>query len=212
MEIKVHNLHNGQVRVNRFLPSNENNNFHTFSYTGIVKPVKCKIWLPVSSYLIEHPKGVVLIDQMCQADLHQIKGDKKEISFFQNLRNKPIAELGDIINDKLAKAGYKSNDIDYLIPSDLPSDYSKGLAYLKNAKKIMISDLQLNAESDQKTLNSATETWHDLNVQKYSFSQTGIGPQGLSYDLFGDNSVVLISTPDYSTGAVTAVIENKWIC
>ncbi len=212
MEIKVHNLHNGQVRVDRFLPSHENNNFRTFSYTGIAKPVKCKVWLPVSSYLIEHPKGVVLIDQMCHADIHQIKRDKKELSFFQNLINKPFVEIEDIISQKLAKVGYKSNDIDYLIPSDLPSDYSRGLNYLKNAKKIMISDLQWNTEEIEKPVSLATKKWNDLNVQKYSFSKTGIGPQGLSYDLFGDRSVVLVSTPEYSSGAVTVIIDNNANC
>ena|SRR6218665_2701507 len=209
MEIKVHNLQNGQVRVDRFLPANENNNFHTFSYTGITKPVKCKIWLPVSSYLIEHPKGVVLIDQMCHAEMHHIKRDKKELNFFQNLINKPFWELERIITEKLEKAGYKSNDIDYLIPSDLPSAYSRGLNYLKNAKKIMISDLQWNAESAEEPVNLLTEKWNNLNVQKYSFSKTGIGPQGLSYDLFGDKTVVLVSTPDYSSGAVTVLVKNN---
>ncbi|MFB9076243.1 hypothetical protein ACFFLS_25895 [Flavobacterium procerum] len=208
MEIKVHNLQNGQVRVERFLPENENNNFYAFSYTGIAKPVKCKVWLPVSSYLIEHPKGVVLIDQMCHAEINQIKRDKSELSFFQNLINKPFFELEDIICEKLAKVGYKTDDIDYLIPSDLPSDYSRGLKYLKNAKKIMVSDLQWNAESVEKPKSFATEIQNDLNFKKYSFSKTGIGPQGLSYDLFGDNTVVLVSTPEYSSGAVTAIIKN----
>ncbi|WP_289660009.1 hypothetical protein [Flavobacterium panacagri] len=212
MEIKVHNLQNVQVRVDRFLPANENDNFPAFSYTGISKPVKCRIWLPVSSYLIEHPKGVVLIDQMCHADRHQIKRDKKELSFFQNLINKPFVEMEDIIIEKLAKVGYQTNDIDYLIPSDLPSDYSRGLNYLKNAKKIMVSDLQWNVESAEKTNNVLAEKWNDLNLQKYSFTKTGIGPQGLSYDLFGDNTVVLVSTPEYSSGAVTAVIKNNWAC
>ncbi|MBW1655656.1 N-acyl homoserine lactonase family protein [Flavobacterium quisquiliarum] len=212
MEIKVHNLQNGQVRVNRILPASENDNFHAFSYTGIAKPVKCKVWLPVSSYLIEHPKGIVLIDQMCHAEMRQIKRDKKELSFFQNLINKPFVELEDIISEKLAKVGYKSNDIDYLIPSDLPSDYSRGLDYLKNAKKIMISDVQWNVESAAKPLSLLDEKWNDLNVQKYSFSKTGIGPQGLSYDLFGDRTVILVSTPEYSSGAVTAIIKNNWIC
>lgn len=208
MEIKVHNLQNGQVRVDRFLSAGENNNFRSFSYTGIAKPVKCKVWLPVSSYLIEHPKGVVLIDQMCHAERHQMKRDKRELSFFQNLINKPFVELEDIISEKLAKVGYKTNDIDYLIPSDLPSDYSRGLNYLKSAKKILISDLQWNAESEEKSKRFEVEKQYDLNFKKYSFSKTGIGPQGLSYDLFGDNTVVLVSTPEYGLGAVTAIIKN----
>ncbi|WP_146194614.1 MBL fold metallo-hydrolase [Flavobacterium crocinum] len=212
MEIKVHNLQNGQVRVEGFLPSNENNNFYTFSYTGITKQVKCKVWLPVSSYLIEHPKGLVLIDQMCHADMYQIKRDKKELSFFQNLINKPFIELEDIINEKLAKVGYKSNDIDYLIPSDIPSNYSRKLNYLKSAKKVMISDLQWNTEIQKKSMELLSDNWNDLNLQKFNFSKTGIGPQGLSYDLFGDKSVVLVSTPEYSSGAVTTIIKNNNDC
>ncbi|MFP3822447.1 N-acyl homoserine lactonase family protein, partial [Bacillus sp. SIMBA_008] len=77
----------------------------------------------------------------------------------------------------------------------------------KSAKRIMISDLQWNAESEEKTNNLTSDSWNNLNIQKYSFSKTGIGPQGLSYDLFGDKSVVLVSTPEYSSGSVTAIIK-----
>lgn len=69
----------------------------------------------------------------------------------------------------------------------------------------MISDLQWNAEAAEKPISLIAEKWNDLNVQKYSFAKTGIGPQGLSYDLFGDNTIVLVSTPEYSSGAVTVI-------
>lgn len=59
--IKIHIFHTGLVKVDRALP------FHgqyrnPLAFTGLFRTEKNQVVLPVSSYLIEHPKGLILVD------------------------------------------------------------------------------------------------------------------------------------------------------
>lgn len=59
--IKIHVMHNGTVYVSPALPfkdAEKNPNPFQLSLHGRRK----RIWLPVSAYLIEHPKGLLLFD------------------------------------------------------------------------------------------------------------------------------------------------------
>lgn len=58
--IKIHVLHTGTVRVSPYLPfGGEHSNI--LKASGFTTPKKDWVWLPVSCYLIEHPKGKVLL-------------------------------------------------------------------------------------------------------------------------------------------------------
>ncbi|MFK4302873.1 hypothetical protein ABH892_002993 [Paenibacillus sp. RC254] len=59
--IKVHILHCGQVQVDIAVPFRQKP-WNPLAATGIFRLKKHQITLPVSCYLIEHPKGLVLID------------------------------------------------------------------------------------------------------------------------------------------------------
>ncbi|MEN2401237.1 hypothetical protein GKZ90_0015720 [Flavobacterium sp. MC2016-06] len=207
MEIKVHFLNCGQVKVDRFLPINEKVS-NPFSYTGIARPVKYQVSVPVSTYLIEHPKGMVLIDTSWNTENQNTDQNKIHNSFFHWLTHKAALSFEEAVDKQLTKIGYKSSDIDYLIPS-LTSDHSIGLNYVKEAKKIMISDVQWKDQTAEKSICYEPEIWNNTNVQQYSFLNTGIGPEGLSYDLFDDGSVVLVSTSKSNSGVVTRIVENN---
>ncbi len=59
--IKINILRCGATVVDEALPlSNKSKN--PFAYTGIGRGRKHKIEVPVTAYLIEHPKGLVLVD------------------------------------------------------------------------------------------------------------------------------------------------------
>lgn len=60
-QIKTHVLRTGEVRVSPYLPFG-GDNCNLLKASGITTPRKKWLWLPVYSYLIEHPKGLVLFD------------------------------------------------------------------------------------------------------------------------------------------------------
>lgn len=60
-KIKIHVLRTGEVRVSPYLPFG-GDNCSIIKASGLTTPKNNWIWLPVFSYLIEHPKGLILFD------------------------------------------------------------------------------------------------------------------------------------------------------
>ncbi len=66
--MKIHVLLTGEVRVSPYLPFG-GDNCSLLKASGITTPKKDWIWLPVCCYLIEHPKGKILVDTGWHRDM-----------------------------------------------------------------------------------------------------------------------------------------------
>ena len=66
--MKIHVLHTGEVRVSPYLPFG-GDNCNLLKASGMTTPKEEWIWLPVSVYLIEHPKGLILVDTGWHRDM-----------------------------------------------------------------------------------------------------------------------------------------------
>ncbi|MDQ0066633.1 N-acyl homoserine lactonase family protein [Chryseobacterium lathyri] len=203
--IKVHILHCGQVRVDSSLPFHENS-INPLAYTGLFRSKKHQVWLPVSVYLIEHPKGLVLIDTGWNSDVRSHQ--KEHLGFLQYSVSRALLPDGDAINEQLEKLGYKTSDIDYLVLSHMHADHVSGIKLVKDAKKILVSDLEWK-ETQDRSMRYVKSMWKGIDFELFSFNKTGIGPEGLSYDLFDDGTVVFVSTPGHTMGLASTIIKNK---
>lgn len=59
--LKIHILHCGQVQVDSSIPF-KLDTLNPIAFTGLFRAKKHQVRLLVSAYLIEHPKGLVLIE------------------------------------------------------------------------------------------------------------------------------------------------------
>ncbi len=59
--IKIHVFHTGEVCVSPNLPFG-GDNCNVIKASGIFEKKENRLWLPVSAYLIEHPRGRFLVD------------------------------------------------------------------------------------------------------------------------------------------------------
>lgn len=59
--IRIHVLRTGEVRVSPYLPFG-GDNCSLLKASGMTTPKSKWLWLPVFSYLVEHPKGLILFD------------------------------------------------------------------------------------------------------------------------------------------------------
>ena len=59
--IRIHVFHTGAVCVAPDLPFG-GDHCNAIKASGIFQPRENRLWLPVSAYLIEHPKGLFLVD------------------------------------------------------------------------------------------------------------------------------------------------------
>lgn len=92
--------------------------------------------------------------------------------------------------------------------SHLHCDHADGLRLVKDAKKIMVSKEELAASRKDKVRYLPHE-WKGVELETFEFENSGLGPVGKSFDLFGDGTVQFILAPGHSKGLSMTKIENN---
>lgn len=202
--IKIHVLQTGRVCVDIGVPLKQKN---PFAVTGFFRSAKHRVWLPVTTYLIEHPKGLVLIDTGWNTS-------KRNVTVKRKLGLLPIsyADLPDgmAVNEQLEGLGYKTSDLDYVFITHMDSDHVDGLSLVKDAKNILVSREEWeDSQMKRYGYRYHTQLWNGIDVGTFDFDENGMGPFHKSFDLFGDGSIQLVSTPGHSHGLFTTLIQGK---
>lgn len=215
-EIKIHVFHTGNVRVSPYLPFG-GEHCNILKASGLFISKKKWLTLPVSCYLIEHPKGLILFDTGWNRDMspNGIFDKKAQIKSLGSLMlyktNQGWVEKGKCIDEQLANIGIKPSDLDYVILSHLDCDHANGLSLVKEARHIIVSNDELKFANEK---NFITKTryqkkwWKDINLTGFDFNGYE-GPFEKSYDLFDDGSIVLINIQGHSDGLCALKITNK---
>ncbi|PTI79770.1 MBL fold metallo-hydrolase [Staphylococcus succinus] len=200
--IKVHVLHTGSVIVDEALPFNYKSN-PPFAWTGLFRSKKKQMRLPVSIYLIEHPKGLVLID----TSWHAMNRTKpfKNLALAYPIYKADLPE-GQAVHEHIEQLGYQVSDIDYVVLSHLHCDHADGLRHVSTANHILVSQEELDA-ANHNTIGYAPHQWENINIDTFTFTHNGIGPTGKSFDLFDDGTIEFVHTPGHSMGQCAARIK-----
>lgn len=213
-KIKNHVLHTGRVRVSPALPFGGDCNI--IKASGLTTPKSKWLWLPVSSYLIEHPKGRILVDCDWHRDMSpdgvydkeaQIKSLGSRILY--NI-NQGVIERGAAIDEQLAGMGLKTSDLDYVLLTHLDCDHANGLTQVADAKHILVSHTEMKFANKRSLVNRIRyqrKWWNGVNLTLFDWNST-YGPFHRSYDLFGDGSVMLVNIPGHSDGLCAVKITN----
>lgn len=201
--IKIHVFHTGSVIVDEGIPYKSKN---PLAVTGFLRGKKHKLTLPVSCYLIEHPKGKVLID----TGWHSKYVTEKPHRFFGLLDkvSTPIIAIGQSIDERLKNLGLQPNDLDYIVLSHLDFDHTSGLELVKDAKCISVSDAEIK-DGNKYFFRYVKNNWNFANITSFSFVNSGIGPVGKSYDLLGDGTILLVNTPGHSPGHTSVIVKSN---
>lgn len=197
--MKVHIFHTGSVLVDQAIPHREKN---PLAVIGLLRGKDKKMELPVSCYLLEHPKGKILIDTGWDS-----KYTTERPNVFLNSISRPVIKKGESVDCKLKQLGVISSEIDYLFFSHMDFDHTSGLRLVKDAKRIMAAKEEI-ADSKKYFFRYVKSTWDFIGIEPFEYDQTGIGPVGKSYDVFGDGKVVLVNTPGHSHGLFSAKISS----
>ncbi len=208
-EIKIHIMRTGLVKVDKALP------FHgqyrnPIAFTGLFRSEKNQVILPVSSYLIEHPKGTVLVDtgwgKLIRESNWKELGPQIQI-------NKGYLPAGWAVDERLAQLGYQPSDLDLVLMSHLHCDHASGLNLVKDAKKILVSSDEWRVANKLPLVYLPNE-WKGVSLETYDFQDLKVGPFGKAYDVFGDGSLLQIYTPGHSSGLATTMVrgaDNKYV-
>lgn len=211
--MKIHVLHTGEVRVSPYLPFG-GDNCNLLKASGMTTPKKDWIWLPVSVYLIEHPKGLILVDtgwhrDMSPEGVYDKKAQIKSLgSFILYHVNQGQIPLGEAVDEQLETMGIKPADLDYVLLTHLDCDHANGLRAVKDAKHIIVAQEELDCARKNGVIRYKKKWWKGCDLQTIRWNGTE-GPAGKSFDLFGDGSVKMINIPGHCDGLCAVKITRE---
>ena len=211
--MKIHVLHTGEVRVSPYLPFG-GDNCNLLKASGMTTPKEDWIWLPVSVYLIEHPKGLILVDTGWHRDMSpegvydkaaQIKSLGSRVLYNVNQGQIP---LGEAVDEQLATMGIKPVDLDYVLLTHLDCDHANGLRAVKDAKHIIVAQEELDCARKNGFIRYKKKWWEGVDLQTIEWNGTE-GPAQKSFDLFGDGSIKMINIPGHCDGLCAVKITRE---
>ena len=210
--IRIHIFHAGEVCVPPALPFG-GEQCSLLKAAGLFTKKKDRIWLPVSAYLIEHPKGLFLVDTgWCREMSPDGVFDKKAQIRSLGSRllyhvNQGVLGPGMAIDEQLAALGIKDGDLDVVLLTHLDCDHANGLRQVRGAKRFLISAEELSFAARHRERYSPC-WWEDIPLTAFEWNACD-GPAGKSFDLLQDGSVQLILIPGHSDGLVAVKISNR---
>lgn len=196
--IRIHILNCGSVGVDEAVP-NRGISKNTLAYTGLFRTQRHHTTLPVKTFYIEHPKGKILVDTAWDSAVR--KHPIHTLTFPMWFASKPILPPGEAVDERLAALGIKPNMLDYVILTHMDIDHDSGLRLVKNAQRIMVSPEEWSAIHFSQ-LRYVRRPWKNIPLKQMCFTEDKSAPFGLSWDVFRDGTVKVLSMPGHSQGSV----------
>lgn len=198
--IKLHIFHTGSVVVDRAIPYHERN---PLAVTGFLRGRDKKLTLPVSCYLIEHPDGKILVDTGWDAKYASVRPGR-----VLDAISAPVIGKDDGIDSRLWQLGLVPGDLDCVYFSHLDFDHTSGIPLVSGAKRFSASMEEI-ADAKHCFLRYMSGEWRGAALEPFVYADTGVGPVGRSYDVFGDGGVLLVNTPGHSHGHFSVKLTGE---
>ncbi|MBR3358420.1 MAG: N-acyl homoserine lactonase family protein [Solobacterium sp.] len=213
-EIRIHVFHTGEVCVAPDLPFG-GDDCNAVKASGVFGKKEDRLWLPVSAYLIEHPKGKFLVDTGWAREMSP-NGEFDKKAQIKSLGSLILYEVnqgrigaGECIDEQLLKMGIRDSDIDAVLLTHLDCDHANGLVQVKGAKKFLVSADEVRfANKITNKIRYYKGWWKETPLTEFEWNDTQ-GPVGRSYDLLGDRSIELINIPGHADGLFAVKVKNE---
>jgi N-acyl homoserine lactone hydrolase len=145
--------------------------------------------LPIPSWLIEHPRGIVLFDTGLHPAL-RISSQRLGESLGKSKIH--LAEGSDL-TARLISAGFRPADIDLVIFSHLHFDHCGGTAEVPDAR-LILQRLEWEAGHHPRLVEAAVYNPDDFDLGHDHQLIDG------EFDVFGDGCIVCLPTPGHTKG------------
>lgn len=202
--IKIHAMRCGTVGTDETVPDRRKS-ANPYAYTGVLRGRRHRVWLPVYTYLIEHPKGRILVDTGWHTD---VRGDqRKHMSWKLNVASKAKLPAGEAVTEQLAAMGLTPFDLDIVLLTHMDVDHASGVKLVGDAKKIYANEAELAAVT-RGNIRYNRRLWEDVPIKPLVMQNTGVGPFGKSFDVFGDGTVQFVDLAGHSDGMTGVLVSH----
>lgn len=171
--------------------------FGPFDIKGLIPsyPESRDIKIPVNMWVLDHPKGLVLYDT---GNNVAISDGQCKTHWMAGLCDflKPSQTRKDVIDQQLEKLGYKVSDVKIVITSHSHLDHIGNIEMFPDAIHVMQKKELYQAWWPEKFQRTGAHVLADYDDAR-DFNYMELNGD---YDLFGDGSVVILSTPGHTMG------------
>ena len=178
--------------------------FGPFPITGLIPTVPKEkqrdITIPVSMWVIDHPKGLVVFDTGNNVAISDGADNCKKYWAPGNCDFlKPSQTRADVIDAQLKTLGYDASKVKIVVSSHSHLDHIGNIEMFPNAIHVLQKKELYQAwfpEKFQGRSTPGTFVMADIdNAREFNYLEL----EG-DYDLFGDGSVMVLSTPGHTLG------------
>ena len=211
--MNIHVLRCGSIRVDPTVPFGRRLDLLEAA-KQLTAADKNRITLPVFTYLIEHPKGLILVDTgLCREISPQGVYDPRAAAAVLPSRMAallhPVLPAGMAIHEQLAGMGLRPEDLDCVLLTHLDADHVAGLRHVSGAKRIVLPEYEYYWSCRTVYKNrQPQQLWIPYPMERPFYRGSTLGPNHWVIDLFGDESVQLVNVPGHTEGQAAIVIRN----
>jgi len=171
--------------------------FGPFDIKGLIPsyPESRDIKIPINMWVLDHPKGLVLYDT---GNNVAISDGQCKTHWMAGLCDflKPSQTRKDVIDQQLEKLGYKVSDVKIVITSHSHLDHIGNIEMFPDAIHVMQKKELYQAWWPEKFQRTGAHVLADYDDAR-DFNYMELNGD---YDLFGDGSVMILSTPGHTMG------------
>ena len=211
--MKIHVLHCGYIQVSESVPYGNRINLKNTA-RQLTAPDRNRITLPACAYLIEHPKGLILVDAGWCRDIsprgvYDPEAVRKVLPPHLAALFHPYLPEGMAIHEQLAAMGIRPEDLDYVLLTHLDPDHVAGLKHVSKAKHIILPEDEYfwSCRTVYKT-RQPWSLWYDQPIERIYYRGSPLGPNHWAIDLFGDESIQLVNVPGHTDGQAAIIVHS----
>ena len=211
--MKIHILHCGYIQVSKTVPFGNNIDLKNTA-KQLITPDKDRLTLPVCVYLIEHPKGLILVDTGWCRDIspdgvYNPKAVSKVLPSHLAALFHPYLPKGMAIHEQLSAMGISPEELDYVLLTHLDPDHVAGLKHVNKAKHIVLPEDEYFWSC--RTVYKARQPqnlWIDQPIERVFYRGSPLGPNHWVIDVLGDESVMMVNVPGHTDGQAAVLLRN----
>ncbi len=211
--MNIHVLQCGSIRVDPTVPYGKRLDLIEAA-KQLTASDKSRITLPVFTYLIEHPKGLILVDtglcrEISPEGVYDARAAAAVLPTQLSALFHPFVPKGMAIHEQLAGMGIQPEDLDYVLLTHLDVDHVSGLRHIDKAKHIVLPEYEYYWSCRTVyRIRQPQDLWIQYPMERPFYRGSSLGPNHWVIDLFGDESIQLVNVPGHTEGQAAIVIRN----
>lgn len=180
----------------------------------LLAPASERLELPIWTFLIEHPRGPVLVDAgwcraVSPAGVYDPKAASKLLPGYLAAFYRPVLPAGEAIHERLASFGLSPEDLAAVLLTHLDPDHVAGLCHLREARRVILpEDEYFWACRAVYKARQPWSLWMDTPMERPYYRGSPLGPNHWAIDVFGDESLQLVNVPGHTDGQAAVLIRS----